>query len=223
MTGLTIEMWSIDRLIPYEGKDGGGNARRITTAAIDKVAQSISRFGWQQPVVVEPAPNEGVIIIGHVRRLAALKLGLREAPVHVVRGLSPQQIRELRIADNRTHDEATFDVSVLLSEIKDLELEATGFDRWQLDEFSSVAAFEDEIVPLGIEGEEEEANGVGARNRNYDRARMVDAILYVEDVAVFENALRATNLANRGKALAAICQAYLETNSRSRKTTQPEA
>ena len=54
------------------------NPRRIDTRAIAAVAASLTRFGWQQPLVVDP---HDVIVVGHTRRLAALELGLTTAPV----------------------------------------------------------------------------------------------------------------------------------------------
>jgi ParB-like chromosome segregation protein Spo0J len=77
-------MWPLDKIHPY-----ARNARQIPAKAIDKVAPSIREFGWRQPIVVD---NDGVIIVGHVRLLAAQKLGLKEAPVHVARNLSAAQV-----------------------------------------------------------------------------------------------------------------------------------
>ena len=60
---LTVEMWPISRIIPYES-----NARKIGPAAIDKVARSLREFGWRQPIVVDATD---VIIVGHTRLAAA--------------------------------------------------------------------------------------------------------------------------------------------------------
>jgi ParB-like chromosome segregation protein Spo0J len=57
---MNIEMWPIDRPIDY-----ARNARKITPAAVDKIAASLKEFGWQQPIVVD---REDVIVVGHVRR-----------------------------------------------------------------------------------------------------------------------------------------------------------
>jgi ParB-like chromosome segregation protein Spo0J len=69
---IGIEWWPIDRPQPYER-----NARKIPDAAVSKVATSIREFGWRQPIVCDP---KDVIIIGHVRLLAARKLGLARWP-----------------------------------------------------------------------------------------------------------------------------------------------
>src|SRR5579872_2065191 len=127
---MQIHIWQVERVLPYPL-----NARKITDAAIGKVATSIREFGWRQPIVVEPS---GVIVIGHVRRLAALRLGLTEVPVHVADNLSPVQLKALRLMDNRSHEEVIWDLDLLGAELLDLkglelDLSLTGFDSGELD------------------------------------------------------------------------------------------
>jgi ParB-like chromosome segregation protein Spo0J len=69
---MKIASWPTDRPIPY-----ARNARKISQAAVDKVASSIKEFGWRQPIVVD---GEGVVIAGHTRLLATKKLSLPEVP-----------------------------------------------------------------------------------------------------------------------------------------------
>jgi hypothetical protein len=90
---MLVEMRPITSIRPYE------NNPRLNEAAIDAVAASIKEFGFRQPIV---ADEEGVIIVGHTRYFAALKLGMTEVPVHVAVGLTPAQARAYRIADNQT-------------------------------------------------------------------------------------------------------------------------
>jgi ParB-like chromosome segregation protein Spo0J len=130
---LTVEQWPIDKPIPY-----GRNPRRISEAAIDKVAGSIKEFGWRQPIVVD---DEGVIVVGHTRLLAARKLGLDEVPVHVATDLTPNQIKAYRLADNRVGEESQWNDSLLKLELADLrdmgaDLEVIGFDQAELDAFT---------------------------------------------------------------------------------------
>jgi DNA modification methylase len=129
---MNITFWNLDQIIPY-----ARNARKIPEAAIDKVAASIQEFGWRQPIVVD---REGVIICGHVRRLAALKLGLKQVPVHVAENLSPAQVRAFRLLDNRSHEETSWDEDLLGLELLDLEgmgvdLDLTGFDLDEIDRY----------------------------------------------------------------------------------------
>jgi len=125
-------MWSLEEIKPY-----ARNARQIPARAIDKVAASIHEFGWRQPIVVD---NDGVIIVGHVRLLAAQKLRLKEAPVHVAHNLTPAQVRAYRLLDNRSHEETDWDNDLLGLELVDLKdmglgLDLTGFD---LDEIENL-------------------------------------------------------------------------------------
>ena len=127
---MKIEIRPLREISPYEK-----NARKIPQRAIDKVAASLEEFGWQQPIVVD---KHGVIIVGHVRRLAALQLGWTEAPVHVADRLTPAQIRAYRLMDNRSHQEADWDLELLapeLAELNDLsfDLSLTGFNVHELD------------------------------------------------------------------------------------------
>jgi ParB-like chromosome segregation protein Spo0J len=125
-----IELWPIDRPKPYPK-----NARKWNAAAVAKVAASIREYGFRQPIVVDV---HEVIVIGHLRREAAKSLGLKEVPVHVARDLTPTQIRGLRLADNRTNQEAEWNDDLLgpeLSELSELgfDLTLTGFDVYELD------------------------------------------------------------------------------------------
>jgi DNA modification methylase len=109
---MKIENWPLSRLTPYERNP------RDNAAAVGPVAESIDRFGFRVPIVVDA---EGVIIAGHTRLKAAEKLGLEIVPVHVAEDLSPEQARALRLADNKLHELASWDMELLPIEIEDLE------------------------------------------------------------------------------------------------------
>lgn len=111
-----------------------GNPRR-NGQAVAKVAASIQEYGWRQPIVVDP---DMIVVAGHTRLLAALRLGLTEVPVHVARGLSEAQLRAYRLMDNRSHEEADWDDAHLAEELRGLKLEGfdltlTGFDTEELE------------------------------------------------------------------------------------------
>ena len=88
-----IEYWAIERLIPY-----ASNARLHSEGDIDKLADSLRRWGWTNPVLVD---EHGVLIAGHGRVRAAAKLGLTSIPVMVARGWSEEEKRAYRLADNQ--------------------------------------------------------------------------------------------------------------------------
>jgi hypothetical protein len=124
-----LDWWPIDR-----PRDYPQNARKWSAQAVDKVAASIREYGWKQPLVCD---SEDVIVIGHLRRAAGRKAGMTECPVHVAHDLTPDQIRGLRLMDNRSHEEAGWDFELLGPELIDLQrlgfgLELTGFDELEL-------------------------------------------------------------------------------------------
>ena len=121
---MHVDLWPLDRIRPYEHNP------RLNDQAVDVVADSIREFGFRQPIVVDA---DGVIIAGHTRYKAARLLGLEEGPVHVADGLSPEQVRAYRLADNATGEKAEWDFELLPVELSELvaadyDVELTGFD-----------------------------------------------------------------------------------------------
>jgi len=114
---MLVEERPISSIRPYPGNP------RLNDAAVDAVAASIREFGLRQPIVVD---EQGVIIVGHTRYLAAIKLGLETVPVHVAVGLSPAQAKAYRIADNQTATLSQWDNDRLPIELA--ELQEMGFD-----------------------------------------------------------------------------------------------
>src|SRR5262249_16473683 len=90
---MQVELRKLATVHPYPGNPCHNDA------AVNAVAASIQEFGGRQPIIVD---EQGVIVVGHTRYKAALKLGLQEIPVHVAKGLSPAQIKAYRLADNQT-------------------------------------------------------------------------------------------------------------------------
>jgi ParB-like chromosome segregation protein Spo0J len=128
----TIERWPIERLLPY-----AKNARLHTPEQVAQVAAAIREWGWTMPVLVA---EEGEIIAGHARVLAAHRLKLREVPTVVARGWSGAQQRAYRIADNKLSENAAWDDELLAAEIAELgdfDIALTGFSREELKRLSS--------------------------------------------------------------------------------------
>src|SRR5262245_29820808 len=125
---MHVEMRPIGSIRPYE------NNPRLNDAAVDAVAASIRESGFRQPIVVDEA---GVIIVGHTRYKAALKLGLHQVPVHVAVGLTPAQAKAYRLADNQTAQLSGWDDEKLAQELgrlqeMDFDLGVTGFSAEDL-------------------------------------------------------------------------------------------
>ena len=100
-----VERWPIERLIPY-----ARNARTHSDAQVDQIAASIREWGWTNPVLVG---EDGTIIAGHGRVLAARKLAHPEVPVMVAAGWSEAQKRAYALADNKLALNAGWDEELL--------------------------------------------------------------------------------------------------------------
>jgi site-specific DNA-methyltransferase (adenine-specific) len=81
---MKVEERALSTLRPHD------NNPQINDPAVDAMAASIEEFGFRQPIVLD---EEGVIIVGHTRYEAALKLGMETVPVHVAVGLALAQTR----------------------------------------------------------------------------------------------------------------------------------
>src|SRR5437763_12818791 len=124
------EMWPIDRLRPHPD-----NARTHPEAQIGLLVGSFQRYGITQPFLVD---ENGAILAGHGKYLAARRMGLDEVPVKVLRGLTETQKRAYLIADNQIALSADWDPQKLRSELEALEKElfdlpALGFGPQELD------------------------------------------------------------------------------------------
>src|SRR5215469_10137050 len=125
---MQVELRRITTIKPYDKNP------RLNDQAVDAVAASIREFGFRQPIVVD---EDGVIIVGHTRYKAAVKLGLEEVPVHVALGLTPAQAKAYRLADNQTATLSAWDDDKLPLELAGLQemgfdLNLTGFGADEL-------------------------------------------------------------------------------------------
>ena len=131
-----IELWLIDRLRPYER-----NPRTHSDGQVDQIAASMVEFGWTNPVLVD---EQGGILAGHGRLLAARKLGLTEVPVIRFEHLSEAQKHAYLIADNQLALQAGWDDALLAEELAWLrderfDLDLVGFDALELERLLALA------------------------------------------------------------------------------------
>ena len=136
-----IEQWPLARLKPY-----AKNARTHSEDQIAKIAGSLVEYGWTAPVMVA---DDGEIVAGHGRLLAAQHLGLEEVPVIRLSHLTPEQVRAYRIADNRLAELSGWNDELLAAELHALnaagfDLDLTGFEGEDLDRL---------LAPLDDDGE----------------------------------------------------------------------
>ena len=108
---LEIKNFKIDEIHPYE------NNPRFNKDAVSKVAASIKKFGFKNPILVD---KDNVIIAGHTRLEAAKKLKLEEVPCIVASDLTEKQAKALRLADNKVAEFSTWDYLKLDQELAEL-------------------------------------------------------------------------------------------------------
>lgn len=127
------------------------NARTHSKRQVEQIVASMREFGFTNPILVD---EEGVLIAGHGRLLAAKAMGLAEVPTIELSGLSDAQKRALRIADNKIALGAGWDLDLLKLELTelsgldlDLDLTVTGFSTGELDLMLQGSDPEDEVIP----------------------------------------------------------------------------
>src|SRR3974390_769428 len=112
------EMRGIAAIVPYDR-----NPRTHSPEQIALLASLMTKYGIDQPIVVD---EEGVILKGHGRRLAAMGAGFKAFPVVVHHGLSEDDKRAIRIADNQVALLSGWDTDLLRTELT--ELSVAGYD-----------------------------------------------------------------------------------------------
>jgi len=130
----------IGKVIPYHN-----NIKKHPQSQVDLLASMIAEYGWDQAIVTD---KDFVIIKGHGRLAAALKLGLEQVPVVVRSDLTPAQCKAARIADNKVA-ESEWDLDNLkleFAELADLDfdLDLTGFDDGFLKDVNFEPGSEDD-------------------------------------------------------------------------------
>lgn len=134
-----IERRSIQKLIPY-----ARNSRTHSDAQVAQIAASIKEWGWTMPILVD---EQGGIIAGHGRVLAARSLGHKDVPVVIASGWSETKKRAYVIADNKLALNAGWDNDMLKAEIDELiesgyGMDLIGFDSDDLEKLVNEQSFE---------------------------------------------------------------------------------
>jgi DNA modification methylase len=147
-----IELWPIERLRPY-----ARNARLHSDNQVAVLTANMLKFGWTIPCLIS---DDGELIAGHGRILAATQLGLSKIPVLRLSHLDEDHRRALRLSDNSVADMAEWDELKLGLEV--IDLQALGFDTDLLgfsDEFLegllNAAQGGDDANSGSIEGEDD--------------------------------------------------------------------
>ena len=201
----TVHQWPIERLIPY-----ARNSRTHSDAQVAQIAASIREWGWTTPVLVD---EDGQIIAGHGRIMAARKLGMAEVPVVIAKGWSDAQKRAYVIADNKLALNAGWDDELLRLEFNELDelgfdLELTGFGLNEINLLKFNDDAETEMPEL--KSGEKEPFQQKTFTLHDEQAEIVESAITLartnplSDTGINEN----TN----GNALAFICEQWLKNN-----------
>lgn len=140
---MDIIKMKIKDIIPYEHNP------RKNEQAVDAVAESIRQCGYVAPIIVD---ENNVILAGHTRRLALIKLGKEEAEVVVRDGLTDEQKRKYRLLDNKTNEFASWDFDLLADEIEGLDF--GDFDFGFSMETEDNDSYVDDFFDRGVEAKE---------------------------------------------------------------------
>lgn len=144
---MNIEQVDIKTVIPYEF-----NNRKHNETQVNRIANSIKEFGYNQPIVVD---EDNIILVGHGRLHASLKLGLKQVPVLKKTGLTESQKKAYRILDNKLQNDSEWDFDNLTLELDFLEDNGFDLPSWGLDELR-LGDDEEEVKEDDFEGCENE-------------------------------------------------------------------
>lgn len=122
---MEIIMKQVSELITYD------NNPRKNDDAVDAVASSIKEFGFKVPIIID---KNNVIVAGHTRLKASLKMGLTLVPCIIADDLSEEQVKAFRLADNKTAEISSWDKKKLQEELENIDwnqinMEMFGFDN----------------------------------------------------------------------------------------------
>ena len=166
---------SISELKPYPK-----NARIHPQKQVDLLAKNIQKFGFTTPVLIS---ENNEVIAGHGRLLALKQLGKKKVPCVKMEGLTEEEVRALRLADNQIASMGEWDMDLAIPELRGLGEEAqelTGFDLDILkdleeDDFDAQAEYDKITQPnaklgdLYVLGEHKLYVGDSTKEESYEK------------------------------------------------------
>lgn len=116
---MEVKYMNVTELNPYQ------NNPRKNDKAVKPVMASIKEFGFKVPITVD---KNMVIVTGHTRLKAAIKLGMEKVPVIVLDDLNEDQVKAFRLADNKTSEFAEWDFEALAIELEEINMDMSEFE-----------------------------------------------------------------------------------------------
>lgn len=198
-----IEYCQTTELTPF-----ARNSRTHSDEQIAKIASSIREWGFTTPILRD---EDGTVLAGHGRLLAAQRLGLSEVPVITARGWSEAKKRAYVIADNQLAiSGAGWDYEMLSAELDDLkgfefDLSLTGFSDGELSNLMNADWEPPAEEPLETEGDSEDPDEDQERGHNIH--------LSAEQSAIWQQAVARLRESvpdlDEGQALVLLAEEYL--------------
>lgn len=148
------------------------NNPRRNENGVEKVAASISEFGFKVPIIID---KNNVIVCGHTRVKAARKLKIKTIPCVIADDLTDEQIKGFRIADNKTAEFSDWDFKLLddeLSKIIDIDMSEFGF----FDESINDDELED-LIESEVEQRNKEVHKVEVICNSEEETKIVEKLL----------------------------------------------
>lgn len=130
---LNVEYIPVGELKPYEK-----NARKHAEYDVGQIAESIERYGFNDPIGIWGKDN--IIVEGHGRLLAAKKLGIDKVPCIRLDDLTDEQRREYAIMHNKTAELSMWDFDLLAAEVSELDFSEFDVD-WGIADDVDVSNF----------------------------------------------------------------------------------
>ena len=209
MKTLAIEYWPLEKLTPYARE-----LRRHDEATVARMADLLRAFGMRLPLLVD---GDGWIIDGKLRLKAITtlaeaerqRLGLTQLPVIPTDDLSPEEVRALRLALDRSAAWALWDEEALAQELReldelDLDLSLTGLDLEEIDDLLGAAG---EIgFPVLPDGDKNPFQQMTFTLHDQQADQVKRALSAAKAMGPFTNSL---NKNSNGNALARVCGRFL--------------
>ena len=145
---LSIEYRATGEIIPYIN-----NSRTHSEQQVQQVAASIKEFGFTNPILID---QDGGIIAGHGRLLAAQMLGMDEVPTITLEGLTEAQKQAYVIADNQLAMNAGWDLDTLKVELErlgelDFDIDLLGFDDHFISDLFEAIDFSNKNIEIDVD------------------------------------------------------------------------
>lgn len=190
---MKVEEKPIDSIIPYEN-----NPRIHNDEQINRIANSIAEFGFNQPIVVD---ENNIILVGHGRLEAAKKLGHKTVPVVRKEKLTESQKKAYRIIDNKLQNDSEWNHEALELDIVSLGDLAFDIESYGLD---SLIIKPDILDRVDLPGEERETDASRTFTLTVEQAEIVDRA-----VGKMSAAIPNTDGNRNGESITEICKWFL--------------